>query len=139
MRNKRFSSTASVFVIALAAILMGPAPATAADELILSGAVSSSAGEDMSGVMVSAKARGATVTTSVLTDGTGNYYFPPLPAGQVPGVGAGALLRYRQGRGRSRHDAPAEFRAEPLKDSCGNCPAISCCRDCRPRASRTSA
>ena len=82
MRNKRFSSTASVFVIALAAILMGPAPATAADELILSGAVSSSAGEAMSGVMVSAKARGATVTTSVLTDGTGNYYFPPLPAGQ---------------------------------------------------------
>ena len=32
MRNKRFSSTVSVFVIALAAILMGPAPATAADE-----------------------------------------------------------------------------------------------------------
>jgi streptogramin lyase len=82
MRNKRFSSTASAFVIALAAILMGPAPATAADELILSGAVTSSAGEAMGGVMVSAKARGATITTSVLTDDTGNYYFPPLPAGQ---------------------------------------------------------
>src|SRR5438445_12892150 len=82
MRNQRFSSAASAFVIALAAILMGPAMATAADELILSGAVSSSAGETMGGVMVSSKARGATVTTTVLTDDTGNYYFPPLPAAQ---------------------------------------------------------
>ena len=36
----------------------------------------------MGGVTVSAKADGATITTTVFTDETGNYYFPPLPAGK---------------------------------------------------------
>ena len=31
---------------------------------------------------VSAKLEGSTITTSVYTDETGNYYFPPLPAGK---------------------------------------------------------
>ena len=36
----------------------------------------------MGGVTVSAKAEGSTITTSVFTDETGNYYFPPLPNGK---------------------------------------------------------
>ena len=36
----------------------------------------------MGGVAVSAKADGTTITTSVYTDETGSYYFPPLPPGK---------------------------------------------------------
>ena len=40
--------------------------------------------------MVSAKAARRDHHHERLHRRTGNYYFPPLPAGQVPGVGAGA-------------------------------------------------
>jgi len=55
--------------------------AFAADQL-LTGAVTSAAGEKLAGVTVSAKLEGSTITTSVYTDETGNYYFPPLAAGK---------------------------------------------------------
>src|SRR5262249_45351844 len=38
--------------------------------------------EKLGGVTVSAKLEGSTITTSVYTDETGNYYFPPLAAGK---------------------------------------------------------
>jgi hypothetical protein len=60
---------------------MAMTPATRADA-ILSGAISSLAGEKLDGVTVSAKAAGATIVTSVFTDAQGNYYFPPLAAGK---------------------------------------------------------
>src|SRR5882762_11217361 len=56
-------------------------PAWAADA-ILSGSIAAASGEKMGGVTVSAKAEGATITTTVFTDDSGNYYFPPLPAGK---------------------------------------------------------
>jgi streptogramin lyase len=55
-------------------------PAQAADA-ILSGSIAAAAGDKLGGVTVSAKADGSTITTSVYTDDTGGYYFPPLPAG----------------------------------------------------------
>jgi len=55
--------------------------AQAADQL-LTGAISSRAGQKLEGVTVSAKMEGSTITTSVYTDETGGYYFPPLPAGK---------------------------------------------------------
>jgi streptogramin lyase len=64
--------------LAAAASLATPAPA--ADRL-LSGMVTSTAGEKLDGVTVSAKAHGSTITTSVYTDAQGAYYFPPLPEG----------------------------------------------------------
>ena len=51
-------------------------------DVILSGAVKSAAGEKLGGVMVSAKGDGQTITTSIFTDESGNYYFPPMPAGK---------------------------------------------------------
>ena len=51
-------------------------------ESLLSGAVTSAAGEKIGGVTVSAKAEGSTITMSVFTDDTGSYYFPPLPNGK---------------------------------------------------------
>src|SRR6202043_4113138 len=55
-------------------------PAQAADA-ILSGSIAAAAGDKMGGVTVSAKADGSTITTTVYTDASGGYYFPPLPAG----------------------------------------------------------
>src|SRR5581483_10304437 len=52
-----------------------------ADQL-LSGAVTSASGEKLGGVMVSAKPEGGTITTTVLTDEGGQYYFPGLPDGK---------------------------------------------------------
>jgi hypothetical protein len=65
--------------VALSSLL--PAAAGAADAL-LSGTIKSAAGETMGGVTVSAKAEGATITTTVFSDESGGYYFPPLPAGK---------------------------------------------------------
>ena len=78
--RKLLLSTASLIAVSTAAALFA-GPALAAD-VMLSGAVKSSAGEKMGGVTVSAKADGSTITTSVLTDDSGEYYFPPLPSGK---------------------------------------------------------
>jgi carboxypeptidase family protein len=56
----------------------------------LSGTVTSSGGENMGGVTVSAKAEGSTIRTSVFTDKAGNYRFTDLPAGKY-GVSTQAL------------------------------------------------
>src|ERR1700676_2029435 len=69
-------ASAATMVIAAAAT-----PTMAADQ-VLNGAISSPSGEKLGGVTVSAKQDGSTITTSVYTDDTGNYYFPPLPAGK---------------------------------------------------------
>jgi len=57
------------------------ASAQAADQ-ILYGSIASAAGQKLDGVVVSAKREGSTITTSVYTDATGNYYFPPMAAGK---------------------------------------------------------
>jgi len=55
--------------------------AQAADQL-LTGVISSPSGQKLEGVPVYAKMEASTITTSVYTDETGSYYFPPLPAGK---------------------------------------------------------
>ena len=69
----------AMFVATGVAMLVSP-PVEAAD-VLLSGAIASSTGDKLSGVSVSAKVQGRTITTTVFTDDSGNYYFPPLPAG----------------------------------------------------------
>src|SRR6185369_16658457 len=78
MASMRSVLAVGVFGIAL---LGAPAQLNAADA-ILSGSIKSPAGEAMGGIMVSAKPQGGTITTTVLTDESGRYYFPPLPAGK---------------------------------------------------------
>ena len=78
MPSTRLILAVSVFV---AAVLGGAADLKAAD-IIMSGSIKSSAGQAMGGVMVSAKPEGGTITTTVLTDEAGRYYFPPLAAGK---------------------------------------------------------
>ena len=77
VRSILLASAASLAVAGLAA----PTAALAADHL-LTGAISSPSGEKLAGVTVSAKQEGTTITTSVYTDESGNYYFPPLAAGK---------------------------------------------------------
>src|SRR5207237_8928144 len=67
--------------LSLAGIVSSASSADAA-EVVLSGSIKSAAGEKMVGVTVSAKAEGSTITTTVFTDETGAYYFPPLEAGK---------------------------------------------------------
>jgi streptogramin lyase len=77
---RRFASVSLVaLAVALGAATLTPLPASA--DAPLSGAITSATGERMGGVVVSAKAEGSTITTSVYTDTSGNYYFPPLPEG----------------------------------------------------------
>jgi streptogramin lyase len=74
MNGFAFAATTAV------AVVSALNPVYAADAL-LTGAIKSVSGEPMSGVTVSAKADDSTVTTTVFTDETGVYYFPPLPSG----------------------------------------------------------
>jgi streptogramin lyase len=79
MTNVRSILLASAASLAIAGLT---APAALAADQLLTGAISSSAGEKLGGVTVSAKLDGSTITTSVYTDESGNYYFPPMPAGK---------------------------------------------------------
>ena len=65
----------------LALAVVAPLAAHAAD-VLLSGSIKSAAGEKMGGVTVSAKEDGKTITTSVYTDESGDYVFPPLASGK---------------------------------------------------------
>ena len=65
--------------LAAAFALTTMAPAALAADALLSGVIKSQSGEAMGGVTVSAKAEGTTITTTVFTDASGAYYFPPLP------------------------------------------------------------
>jgi streptogramin lyase len=68
-----------IFAISAAAMIV---PATADADAILSGTITVAGGEKLGGITVSAKPVGGTITTTVFTDETGDYYFPPLPEGK---------------------------------------------------------
>src|ERR1041385_4194653 len=112
MRSTRLLLAVSSLAIALFA---GPGPANAADT-ILSGTVKSSDGAAMGGVMVSAKPQGGTITTTVLTDEAGRYYFPPLAAGKYR-VWAQALS-FATAKGEIDLDAvkKQDFTMRPLEE-----------------------
>src|SRR5258705_10246702 len=57
------------------------AAAAHAEDVPLPGYVRSMDGAGMAGVVVSAKAPGGTITTSVYTDKSGLYSFSPMPKG----------------------------------------------------------
>src|SRR5437879_2964821 len=78
--GKTLAKFAGLLLTSAAAVTLASA-AQAADHP-LSGAVTSAAGEKLGGVTVSARLEGSTITNSVYTDETGNYYFPPMAAGK---------------------------------------------------------
>ncbi|HEY3147643.1 MAG TPA: carboxypeptidase regulatory-like domain-containing protein, partial [Dongiaceae bacterium] len=99
-------------LIVLAAMTAG----AHADDAILSGTLTSAAGEKLGGVTVSAKPVGGTITTTVFTDASGEYYFPPLPAGKYR-VWAQAITFET---GKAEIDLPAvrkhAFALKPMAD-----------------------
>jgi streptogramin lyase len=68
-------------LLATAAAVLATTSAAQADQ-ILSGTITSASGQKLDGIVVSAKKIGSTITTSVYSDTTGNYYFPPMADGQ---------------------------------------------------------
>ena len=78
MKNTRGALLAALIITGAAVTSV----AARAADAILSGAITSAAGEKLGGITVSAKPVGGTVTTTVFTDESGDYYFPPLPAGK---------------------------------------------------------
>src|SRR5713226_4682167 len=80
MTNARKLTGASLIAAALGAASVVPTVALA--DQLLTGTITSAKGEKMGGVTVSAKPEGSSITTSVFTDESGNYYFPPLPEGK---------------------------------------------------------
>jgi streptogramin lyase len=81
MGKHRMGSSRIGLLVALSAMMIG-ITAAGAGEAILSGSVTSTAGEKLGGVTVSAKPIGGTIATTVFTDEAGEYFFPPMPAGR---------------------------------------------------------
>ena len=116
MRNPRsFAMIGTVFAAAMSATALTPLTANAADA-VLSGTIKSADGAALGGVTVSARADGSNIVTSVFTDETGNYYFPPLASGKYK-VWAQAIT-FDTGRGDVDLSAAKrqDFTLKPLKD-----------------------
>src|SRR5690348_12228014 len=82
MRSTRLTLAAILALGAFVVTLCGAPVQVKAADTILSGSIKPSAAEGMGGVMVSAKPERGTITTTVLTDESGRYYFPPLATGK---------------------------------------------------------
>jgi sugar lactone lactonase YvrE len=115
MGDNVMSSARIVLFTVLAATIAFIAAANAGDS-ILTGSITSAAGEKLGGVTVSAKPAAGTITTTVFTDETGDYYFPLLPAGRYR-VWAQAVTFETA---KAEVDLPAagkqSFVLEPMKD-----------------------
>jgi len=73
-------TSARIALLATTALLGSLAVAHA--DGILSGTITSEAGDKLGGVTVSVKPVGSTITTTVFTDAAGEYVFPQLPSGK---------------------------------------------------------
>jgi streptogramin lyase len=107
----------SVSLIAIATVLAATAfaPRLAFADSILTGAITSASGEKMGGVTVSAKAEGATITTSVYTDESGNYYFPPLADGQYRVWAQALTYQTAKGSVALNKTSHQDFVLQPMK------------------------
>ncbi len=92
--------------------------ATRLEKTLLTGVVTSDAGEKLEGVAVSAQAEGQTITISVFTDERGNYYLPPTLTNGKYRVWAQAE-GYETGRGEIYLDGSVvhqDFVLKSMKD-----------------------
>ena len=103
-------------VVAAAMAATALTPLSAHADTALTGTIKSAAGEALGGVTVSARRDGANIVTSVFTDDSGNYYFPPLADGKYK-VWAQAIT-FDTGRGEIALGAAkrVDFTLKPLAD-----------------------
>src|SRR5215467_13643716 len=105
------------FAMSLLASVAVPSTVFAAEPSILTGTVTSPAGEKMGGVTVSAKAVGSTITTTVFTDEAGAYYFPSLPPSRYR-IWAQALgFETANGEAALKTGARADFSLKKIEDT----------------------
>ena len=80
LKPKRVALLAGMIISVCIVHLLGAATAAAQSGGLppLAGSITTQGGDPMAGVSVSARAEGTPVTTSVFTDESGRYYFPPL-------------------------------------------------------------
>src|SRR5260370_7712468 len=83
---------------------------------LLAGTVNSDSGEKMSGVTVSAKAEGRTITTSVFSDQQGDYYFPPLAPGEYEVWAQADTFQTARAKVNLTGTRHQDFSLKPLKD-----------------------
>ena len=86
MRNPTFRRTHAIVLGAVlaAGLAGGPGTRTAraqAEDVLLAGSIVDAAGEPMEGVVVSVRATGSNLTTSVYSDADGDYVFPRMAPG----------------------------------------------------------
>jgi streptogramin lyase len=103
---------------ALSATAFSPIAAQRADaaDAVLSGTIAAADGTALGGVTVSARLDSSNIVTSVFTDESGNYYFPPLAAGKYK-VWAQAVA-FAADRGEVDLSAARrqDFTLKPVKD-----------------------
>jgi streptogramin lyase len=87
-----------------------------ASEALLSGSITSAAGENLGGVTVSAKPIGGSITTTVFTDETGDYFFPPLPAGRYRLWAQALTFKTANAELELRAASKQNFMLEPMQD-----------------------
>src|SRR3989475_6505822 len=124
MRNTRTFSperATGVFVLAIMTLALAisvSAGAYGADEngALLAGTVKSDSGEKMSGVTVSAKAEGRTITITVFPDGQGDYYFPPMAPGEYEVWAQADTFETARAKVNLTAAQHQDFALKPLKD-----------------------
>src|ERR1700719_955393 len=83
LRKKRLSLFVSaILAIGICCLAQDILAQSAPGVATLSGTVKSSDGKPLEGVGVSARNAGETFTTTVYTDQSGRYFFPPVSSGQ---------------------------------------------------------
>ncbi|TMA12781.1 MAG: hypothetical protein E6J89_03745, partial [Deltaproteobacteria bacterium] len=115
MKNRRnFGTNLIALAVVFGATTFVPGAGYA--DALLTGTITSAAGEKMGGVTVSAKAEGSTITTSVFTDQTGTYYFPPLPNGKYRVWAQALTYQTANGNVALHKTARRDFVLQPMKN-----------------------
>ncbi len=113
---KQLPGLAGASLFALAVAIGTFVPRAALADSLLSGTITSAAGEKMGGVAVSAKAEGSTITTTVYTDEAGGYYFPPLPDGKYNLWAQAITYQTAKGSVSLGKNAHQDFVLQPMKN-----------------------
>src|SRR5215204_6821874 len=116
MTNARIFTGASLIALSTALSATPFVPSAAYADGLLTGTISSASGEKMGGVTVSAKAQGSTITTSVYTDETGAYYFPPLPDGKYRVWAQALTYQTSNGNVELNKTTQQNFTLQPMKN-----------------------
>jgi len=115
MKTLRKSTVAALIAVAVALSATTLTPSAAYADALLAGTITAAAGEKMGGVTVSAKAERSPITTSVFTDETGNYYFPPLPNGKYRVWAQALTYQTANGNVELKKTTRRNFILQPMK------------------------